>query len=126
MHRRLVMISMKNTAVLSLTLLAAVVAQANTYSLQFKPGTGSGVSIFYVAGYTVSSSGVHGECDYSQRVSTARYSVKIYYYRGACAWDLYGNLLSSTFTQLATAPIPNPPAAITISGATTTYGQDTA
>lgn len=122
------MISLKNTAVLSLTLLAATLAQANTYSLQFKPGTGSGVSILYVAGFTVSSSGVNGECDYSQRVSTGRYSVKIYYYRGACVWNLYGNLLSSTFTPLTTAPIPNPPTnpPPLINGATTTYGRDTA
>jgi hypothetical protein len=99
--------------------------QAPLFPLQFS-ATGT---ILYVAGYSVDPiAGVTGECDYKWTHSGSGrgggYKTVTDYYQGVCTWDLRGNLLTKTFTILPQAPVPNPPAPISVIGNRTTYGTD--
>jgi len=99
--------------------------QAPLFPLQF----GATGTVLFVAGYTVDPlAGVTGECDYKVSHSGSGrgggYKVVTDYYQGVCTWDLFGSLLSQTFTKTAGAPVPHPPIPLYMIGNQITYGID--
>jgi hypothetical protein len=99
--------------------------QAPLFPLQF----GATGTVLFVAGYTVDAvAGVTGECDYKVSHSGSGrgggYRVVTDYYQGVCTWDLFGNLVSETFTRTTGAPTPNPPTPLYTIGNQITYGID--
>ena len=97
------------------------------FPLQF----GATGTVLFVAGYTVDPvAGVTGECDFKVSHSGSGrgggYKTITNYYLGICTWDLYGNLLSQTFTTTTQAPVPHPPDVVSVNGNQITYGTDDA
>ena len=114
----------------ALAFLSAGLIHANTYPLQFGPATSTtGISVLYVAGYKVDpANGVSGECDYVRTTHGSGRGARTYhyYYKGACNWDLFGRLTSSSSVEVVGVPVRTPPQPISTSGTTITYGTDTA
>src|SRR5438552_7200723 len=114
---------------LTLILLAAHVAYAYEYKLQFTPQAGArGLT---VAGYQFNSNTVVGNCTYSTVSACSGrgcHSTTTYHYN-VCSWDLFGNLIS--LTPVSIAPVAPQPISTTgteivyaVSGTSST-GRDT-
>jgi hypothetical protein len=114
---------------LALTLLAAHIACAYEYKLQFAaPGGAQGL---VVAGYHFNGNTIVGNCSYfttSSGSGRGGHGTRTNHYN-TCTWDLYGNLVS--LTPVSTQLVAPPPVSTTgteivyaISGSSTT-GRDT-
>lgn len=97
---------MKHFLLFSLLTFSLHTASAYEYKLQFTPP--GGAQHLNVAGYTIASSAVGGNCSYDTvSVGSGRgaHSTTTHHYN-SCTWDLFGNLTS--LTPLASAPVVPP------------------
>jgi hypothetical protein len=113
----------------TVTLLAAHVAYAYEYKLQFTPPGGAYGLV--VAGYGFNGSTVVGNCSYytvSSGSGRGSHGTRTNHY-GTCSWDLFGNLIS--LTPVSTAPVAPQPISTTgteivyAASGTSTTGRDT-
>jgi hypothetical protein len=115
---------MKSLNLLLIFMAAGTASLAADYPLQAP----AGINILYISGFSVSAlTKVTGEIDYKYQGACSGRGCrppKPRFYQGKANWDLYGRLLSVTYTETAGIPVPQHPNPISIVGPTITYGMD--